>query len=71
MTVGPASSGAHHLPARLTGVDLNQIVDEAVEKVNKRFNHLEPNIYKNSKWKRKEFFIYFKFFFLPYQVPCV
>ena len=34
---------------KLVGVDLNQIVEDATIKVGKRFDHVEPYIYKNSK----------------------
>lgn len=33
---------------KLNGIDLNQIIEEATERIRKRFDLIEPNIFKNS-----------------------
>lgn len=34
--------------AKLTGMNLHQLIDLSTKKINKRFEIIEPNIYKNS-----------------------
>lgn len=33
---------------KLNGIDLNGVIEESIQKVNRRFDLIEPNIFKNS-----------------------